>query len=257
MSPQLNVQPVVGRGFAVAIHLGATLLIAGFAATLVFGVWYPYPYRSISGGLELFALVVGVDLVIGPMLTAVVFNPAKTRAHLKRDLSVIVVLQACFLAYGVHTVFAARPVYMVHEVDRFRVVSAADLDPEDLALAADPYKRLPLFGPKLIGTRVSEPGPEQLKSLMLALEGKDISRRPSYYREYQLSRADVLSRARSISSLFEKFPDRQDDLHVAIASTGRGEGKLRYLPLVARQQWVAFVDEQTAEILGYAPFDGF
>ena len=78
MSPQLNVQPVVGRGFAVAIHLGATLLIAGFAATLVFGVWYPYPYRSISGGLELFALVVGVDLVIGPMLTAVVFNPAKT-----------------------------------------------------------------------------------------------------------------------------------------------------------------------------------
>ena len=256
MSKPTSLHPA-SRGKAVSIHLGITLLIAGAAALLVFGIWYPYPYRSISGGLELFGLVVGVDLVVGPMLTAVVFNPAKSWDHLKRDLVVIATLQVCFLAYGIHTVFVARPVYMVHEVDRFRVVSAADLDPEDLALAPEPYKRLPLFGPERIGTRLSEPGPEQLKSLMLAMEGKDLSRRPSHYRDYRLARSDVLSRARPVSALFEKYPDRIAELRVALSSTGREEGKLRYLPLVARQQWVAFVDSETAEILGYGAFDGF
>ena len=37
---------------AAALHLGISLLIAGCAAWLVFGVWYPYPYREISGESE-------------------------------------------------------------------------------------------------------------------------------------------------------------------------------------------------------------
>lgn len=39
---------------ASGIHLGLSLVMASLAALLVFGIWYPYPYREISGGRELF-----------------------------------------------------------------------------------------------------------------------------------------------------------------------------------------------------------
>ena len=47
------------------------------AAGLVFALWYPYPYREISGGRELFLIVVAVDVIMGPLLTLAVFNRSK------------------------------------------------------------------------------------------------------------------------------------------------------------------------------------
>lgn len=257
MTLQTTRTGTIGRAQAVSIHFAVTLLIAGVAALLVFGLWYPYPYRTVSGGFELFLLVVGVDIVIGPMLTAVVFNPAKGWVHLRRDLWVIALLQMACLLYGVYTVFVARPVYMVYEVDRFRVMAAADLDKKDLALAAEPYRQLPIWGPKLVGTRRSKPGPEQMESVLLALEGKDLGQRPAFYQDYELSRDEVISRGRPLGFLFEKYSDRQGEIKAAIAASGKQEDQLRYIPLVARRQWVALVDAGTAEIVGFAPFDGF
>ena len=70
---------------ASAIHLAISLSIATLAAWLVFGWWYPYPYRERSGGRELFTLVVAVDVVLGPLITLVIFNTTKTRRHLLMD----------------------------------------------------------------------------------------------------------------------------------------------------------------------------
>ena len=67
---------------ASTIHLAISLLIASLAALLVFGWWYPYPYRELSGGRELFTLVVAVDVVLGPLITLVIFNTTKMRSHL-------------------------------------------------------------------------------------------------------------------------------------------------------------------------------
>jgi hypothetical protein len=44
---------------ALGLHACVSLVIAGLAAALVFLLWYPYPYREISGGRELFLLVMG------------------------------------------------------------------------------------------------------------------------------------------------------------------------------------------------------
>ena len=64
------------------IHLGAQRRWSRrWPALLVFAVWYPYPYREISGGRDLFLLVVAVDVVLGPLITFAVFNRAKPRAR--------------------------------------------------------------------------------------------------------------------------------------------------------------------------------
>ena len=62
------------RIHAASIHLGCSLVVAALAAGLVFTLWYPWPYRIISGGTELFALLVSVDAVLGPLVSFVVFD---------------------------------------------------------------------------------------------------------------------------------------------------------------------------------------
>ncbi len=115
---------------ASGIHLGLSLVIALAAALLVFGIWYPYPYREISGGRELFLLVVTVDVILGPLITLAVFNRAKPWTELRRDLVIVVLIQLAALAYGLWTVSVARPVHMVFEIDRFRVVHGVDIPNE-------------------------------------------------------------------------------------------------------------------------------
>ena len=63
------------------IHLGLSLGLAVLAALLVFYIWYPYPYREISGGRELFLLVVAVDVILGPLITLSVSNHREVKAH--------------------------------------------------------------------------------------------------------------------------------------------------------------------------------
>ena len=46
-----------------SIHLIFSLVVAFLAGVLVFGLWYPFPYRELSGGRELFLLIVSVDVV--------------------------------------------------------------------------------------------------------------------------------------------------------------------------------------------------
>lgn len=104
---------------AAGIHLSVSLAVAALAAWLVFGLWYPYPYREISGGRELFMLVTAVDVVLGPLMTLVVYNRTKSRREKLLDFSVIGALQIAALCYGLWTVAQSRPVHMVFGYDRF------------------------------------------------------------------------------------------------------------------------------------------
>ena len=54
------------RVVATAFHLLASACVAGIAALIVFGVWYPPPYSTIAGGMNLFVLLMSVDVVLGP-----------------------------------------------------------------------------------------------------------------------------------------------------------------------------------------------
>jgi len=138
---------------ASALHLGLSLCIAALAALLVFAVWYPNPYREISGGRELFLLLVAVDVILGPLITLAVFNRKKPHRELRRDLAIVAVIQLAALGYGLWTVALARPVHMVFEYKNFRMVHAVDVPPELLPQTPAGVEALPLTGPTLLGLR--------------------------------------------------------------------------------------------------------
>lgn len=243
---------------ASGIHLGISLVVAGLIAGLVFGLWYPYPYREISGGRELFILVMGVDVVMGPLITLMIFNSNKPRRELRLDLVMVGVLQLAALGYGLSTVYAARPVHLVFEYQRIAVVHAADVDPVTLAQAPPALQVLPLTGPTLLSLRPFKDGDEQYDSTMTALGGIPQAAQPALWQSWDAARVEILKESRPAAELKQRFGAQASLIDSAITATGRPADALRYLPLLARKQgWTVLIDIQNATPVGFLPLDSF
>ena len=243
---------------ASGIHLGISLALAGLVAALVFGLWYPYPYREISGGRDLFLLVVAVDVVMGPLITLMIFNRAKTRRELILDLTAVGLLQLAALSYGLWSVAVARPVHLVFEYHRMAVVSAAEVDAAGLAQAAPALRSLPLTGPTLLSLRPFKDGNEQYNSTMLAMNGVPQTAQPALWQAWEAARADILKESRPAAQLKQRFGAEAALIDSAIAATGRPLEALRYLPLLGRKKgWTVLIDGQSTEPVGFLPLDSF
>ena len=89
-----------------------------------------------------------------------------------------------------------------------------------------------------------------------ALKGVDIGQRPERWQPYAESRSQVLADAKPVQLLLQRYPDRRQDLLDRLSAKGLDPARALFLPIVARGDWVALLDEQ-GEIVAYAPFDGF
>lgn len=243
---------------ASAIHFGISLAIALVAAVLVFSVWYPHPYRDISGGRELFFILVVVDVVLGPLITLVVYNLAKPRRELVRDLAVVALIQLCALGYGMWTVSVARPVHLVFEYHYFRVVHAIDVPSELLELAPPGIDPLPVTGPTLLSLREFRSAKEKMEATMAALQGIALAARPDLWQTYAPAVPEILKVARPVAQLKERFPAQTAEIDAAIARTGRKTESVVFVPMVARKAfWTVLLDAKSAEVLEYMPLDSF
>jgi hypothetical protein len=249
------------RGLAAAVHLMASLLVAALAAVLVLLVWFPYPYRHVAGGIGLFVLMVGVDVVLGPALTFTVFNRAKPRTELRRDLAIVVLLQLAALGYGLTTAFQARPVYLVHEVDRFRVVRAAELEPSELQKAPQEFRELPWHGVRVIGVRAPRDNKEMLDVVDSALSGRDVSLMPGWWQRIGAdNEAEIRARARNLDFVRTRATaaDKGGNLERIVAEANVPPEHVIALPLVGRgDDWSVLLDRRDLRIIGYLPVDIF
>lgn len=246
------------RARAGGIHLGMSLLVALAAAALVFGVWYPYPYRDLSGGRNLFLLVVAVDVVIGPLITLIIFNPAKPRRELITDLGMVAVLQIAALCYGLWTVHAARPVHLVFEYHRLAVVHASDIEPEELSKAPATLRSLPNAGPTLLSLRPFHDANEQYESIMLATSGRAQAAQPALWQPWEQAREAIVQESQPLESLRARYPNHAAEIDVAVARSGVAAAQLRTLPILDRDQsWTALIDTATAKPVAFVPLDSF
>lgn len=249
--------PLKSRLSAAGIHLMLSLAVAATAAGLVFGIWYPYPYREISGGRDLFFIVIAVDVVMGPLLTLTVFNRSKPVRELRRDLTIIGLLQLTALVYGLWTVSVARPVHLVFEIDRFRVVHAIDIPEEEMNQAPPDFQRLPWTGPTLLSVREFKNQNENFASTMAALQGIPLGARPDLWQDYAKARPQILKVAKPISGLKGRFP-AQVDVIDAVLKPVAGDRLVGYVPLAGRDKyWTVLLDLNTTEVIAFVPIDSF
>ena len=243
---------------ASAIHLGLSLTIALLAGLLVFGIWYPYPYREISGGRELFLLVVTVDVILGPLITLAVFNRSKPMGELRRDLVIVVLIQLAALGYGLWTVSVARPVHMVFEIDRFRVVHAIDVPPEMLDKAPPGVDAMPITGPTLLAVRPFRDQKESSDATIAALQGAQLGFRPDLWQPYAQAIPEVLKAALPVQALKARFANRAPEIDRLLTVAGVKPDSVVYLPLVGRSAfWTVFLDPVDARVVATMPLDPF
>lgn len=245
---------------AALIHLGLSFVVAGLTASVMFGLWFPYPYGGLAGGQRLFWILIGVDVVCGPLLTGVLFNPAKSRRELTLDLSLVALLQLAALAYGLHSVSLARPVVVAFETDRLVAVSAAEINTAELRQALPEFQSLSWTGPSLVGTRAPKDGKETLKSIDMSMQGIEPSARPGWWQSYEKSQPVIQQRMKKLATLRAKLPlDKQAVIDESAKKTALPVDQLYYLPLVSQKQldtWIALLDAH-GTVVGYAPVDGF
>jgi hypothetical protein len=242
---------------AFGIHFLISLGIAALAALLVFWVWYPYPYRDLSGGRELFTLLITVDVILGPLLTFSIFNRSKSRRALAFDFTAIGLTQLAALGYGLYVVFVARPVHLVFEYDRFRVVHAIEVPEELLPKTPAGIDALPLTGPTLLSLR-RPTRDEKMATAMAEMAGAPLSARPDFWQPYEMARTEVLQHAKPASELKARFAAHARLIDQGIRASGRPVEKLRYLPLVARKEfWTAFIDQDSGQVVAAIALDSF
>ena len=243
---------------ASAIHLCISLFVALVAGVLVFGVWYPHLYREISGGRELFLILVSVDVVLGPLITLAVFNRTKPWPVLRRDLVVVALVQLAALGYGLWTVSLARPVHIVFESDRLTLVHAVDIDPALLAKIPPGIVALPLTGPTRLSLRPFKNSQENMEATLAALQGVPLAVRVDLWQPYSNAVPDILKAAKPVRELKARFKDHSEAIDGLLRAVGRNPENMLYLPLVGRKAfWTAILDPVTADVVATLPLDPF
>ena len=237
-------------------HLLISGGIAGVGSLIILLLWYPWPLSDMSGGWSLLVLVCGVDIVLGPILTFVIFDTRKPRAEIVRDLLIIAFFQLSGLAYGVHTVYLARPVIVAFEGKLFRVVSAIETEEEELSKASDEFKTLSMTGPIFVGTREVKSEDERFEVIAHAMSGSDKSMRPIFWQPYEKSVPKILADSKPVTTLLKNHPDQKTALDQVVTKSGKKIEELRYLPLISKfAVWTILLDAKTAQPISYLPVD--
>ena len=187
----------MNRWKASALHLLLSVLLIGGIALAAFLLWYPYGLYRIAGQDRVLLIMLAIDLVAGPLLTLVVYKAGKR--SLRFDLSVIALCQLAFLGYGLHTLWASRPVFLVASDVRFNLVFASELSADELSRASHPeWRTLSWAGPRLVGVKAPKDERERQTLLQAFMtNGVDIDKMPRYYVEFDSIAPELLANARA------------------------------------------------------------
>ncbi len=235
-------------------HLALSATVVGTVCGVIFFIWYPAPYFAIKGAWNVLRVLIGVDLVVGPLLTLILFRPNKR--GLAIDMTMIAMIQLSALLYGTATIYQERPYYAVFAVDRIEVLAERDVDAA--AVAGTEFEHKPLVGPMLAVASVPT-DPDELQRLLeeTLFQGKpDIERRPERWRTWAEAHDAVLARAEPLSMLREERPAAAAAIDRVSRDLGKDPADILYLPVVGGDRALTLVlDDETALPLTVIDFD--
>lgn len=240
----------MSRVRAASIHFGISFILGSLLFLWMWFVWYPAPLFLAVGGLQLFAVLLVVDVAIGPLLTLLVY--AEEKKSLKFDLVAIAFLQGAAMAYGVVTLYAGRPVYIAALGFRFDLVQAHQVSDSDLSAAGE---SLPKFGPKWVGIREATDRKAREQILFSALSGVDYGHMPQYHTELESMSETMRQQASPISTLRARNPANSAAITRWLNERGYDDSTAVFQGLKARSQDMSVIlDANTGKVVGIAPF---
>lgn len=198
---------------AFSLHLIASLVIAVVSLGLVFFVWYPKPLYQATGVVEIFLIMLGVDVILGPLLTFIIYKPNKKT--LKFDLIVIVLLQLAAFSYGFYHVYDGRPAWIAYNIDRFDLVKNNEIDKRKLVEALPTYQQVSNSGVRYVAAILPTQDRDTRNEILFDEIGYGIapSQRPELFQPLSAVNEVMLTRTKAIDELYD-YNDKANVNHI-------------------------------------------
>lgn len=236
---------------AALTHLLISATLSAIVICLLLFGWYPLPFFWALGGLMLLILIVGIDVVLGPVMTLILFNPEKSRRELILDLSLIAIVQISALGYGLYSGYVSRLVYGVFDGKVFQLVQASEIPPKFVLEAKRPeFRSLSQVGHGYIATVV--PDTEQAASDMTFFRALGVG--PQNLPDFYVPLSEVTGQLRQasipIQQLQSKHASLADNINDAVKSAGLAPDEVAVVPFNVRTStYTAVVNMKTVTML--------
>jgi hypothetical protein len=221
---------------AFGLHLlGSACTLSLILGALYVG-WYRWPGWYLTGVLRVVAIVMIVDLALGPTLTLIVANPDKPRRALARDIAVIVVAQLAALVYGAVTLWLGRPLYYAFSADRLEIVQASDLNAGEIiraqrdnpALAPHWYSL-----PRWVWAPLPEDPQEAAKIVNSTLfGGQDVVNMPRYFKPWSEGLAQLRQQLAAVDDIKNLSEQEKQSAAARMRALGLSPQQRNALPLM-------------------------
>lgn len=233
---------------ATSIHFSLSVCV--FAVLLYFLIfqWYPGILFATDGGWQGLQILGAVDLILGPLLTFIVFNPRKPRREIITDLSLIGLVQICALAWGTHIVYDQRPVALAFWKGAIYSAKTERFDKQHIT-----PEQLANFGttPVLVYAKEPADAKNQVQSVTLAMtDGISEFEQFILYQPFQANMAEIVTQLPSEEHLNTKYPHIQQALKQTLQSLPPEVSAGRILiPFQGRHHDAVMIFDQSGKLI--------
>lgn len=238
---------------AFGLHLlGSACVLALVLGALYLG-WYRWPGWYLTGGFKIAAMMTGFDVILGPLLTLVIANPAKPRRELARDIGIIIGVQLLAAGYGASTLWQGRVLYYTFSQKYLEMVQASDLSEEQIALGRQLNPALAPYWysrPRWIYAPLPHDPKVQEEIIGSSISGNDdVIQMPRYFQSWQSGFAELRKTLAAPEQLSQFSRQQKQTLKMRMAQLGLAADQPNAVAMMGKEHWLLAVFDPKAMTL--------
>jgi hypothetical protein len=241
---------------AFSLHLLASAVVLTLVLGTLYLGWYRWPGWYLADVPVVAAVLVGVDLAIGPSITFIVAQPRKPARVLARDIAIIAVCQCCALIYGATSLWRGRPLYYAFSENVLQLVQAYDISAHELGLGwAQNPKLSPHWysRPRWIWAPLPQDSEESRKIVLATIGGgDDVIQMPRYFKRWEQGLSTLQAQLKRVDDVaYFSRPEKQS-LKQRMQARGLAVDQRNAMPLTGRAHpLLAVFDPATLKIVAF------
>jgi hypothetical protein len=237
---------------------GLHLLASTSALSLILGLlylgWYRWPGWHLADAAHVVLVMIGVDVVLGPLMTLIIARSTKPRRDLKRDITMIVVVQLCALGYGSVSLWQGRPLYFAFSESVLQMVQAYDIGADEWARGSRENPDLAPHWyslPRWIWAPLPKDQDERAKIVGGVIAGgDDVIDMPRYFKRWEQGVPDLRAQLKKVDNTAYFSKRDKDALKERMRAAGLATDQLNAMPLTGRgYPLLAVFDPSSAKII--------
>jgi hypothetical protein len=226
------------RFSALLLHLLSSAAVMALVMGSLYAGWYRWPGWYLADASQVAAVMAGVDVGLGPLLTFVIASPNKPRRALGRDIAIIVLVQLAALSYGSISLWNGRPLYYAFSVNCLSLVQAYDIEKADAALGRERNPNLAPYWhslPRWIWAPLPDDPAQSQKIIGSAVSGgADVTALPIYYQSFSAGLPALRAQLQKVDDIKFFSPGQKKVLKARMLAAGISTDQVNALAFTGR-----------------------